>query len=597
MEELNLNNHNGDAGRSPSLRDLLAIVFRHRRLLALSFLGIFSGSVAIALLQPNQYEAAMKILVKRERADPIVTPQANTLPVTNLAVSEEELNSEVELLKGGEMLEKIVRTFELQAPKRRFGVGVLSAEAEPISAPRVRANIPDDKVSPSYMPQPMQVLADKLAVQTAHFQNGASEIASAQVADVMHHSPQSEYHAPAVPAASGAQSWSSVPATVKIRPTPPTADEAVRIANAVRTLDKKLKVEVLKKTDLIEVTYESENPQVAAQVLWKLADLYLEKHVAVHRPPGAFDFFQKETGRYRQSLTDAEAQLLDFTQDSGVISAALEKEVALQKLAEFEATLKQTQAAIADTQERIGVLQQVAASTPSRVVSQVRESDDGMLLAQLRSNLMMLQEKRAELLGKFQPGYRAVQEVDAQINEARAALAEAEKSKLHDETTDRDATYEGVRSELARSRADLAGLQARAQAIASTVWSYQGAARALAQKEIVQSNLMRTMQEAQENYLLYLHKQEEARISDALDRGRILNVAVVEPPTPPSLPSNHRLKLILTGLILATLVSLGLVFVWERLDSTFRTPEEVSSILDIPVLASMPSNGKHLAAI
>ena len=123
-------------------------------------------------------------------------------------------------------------------------------------------------------------------------------------------------------------------------------------------------VEVVKKTNLIAVKYESPDPELAARVLTALTNLYLEKHLEVHRPPGAFDFFQQETQQYRKGLTDAEARLVDFTHGGTVVSAQLEKEVALQKLAEFDATLQQTQAAIAETQQRIRVLQEQAGLNP-----------------------------------------------------------------------------------------------------------------------------------------------------------------------------------------------------------------------------------------
>jgi capsular polysaccharide biosynthesis protein len=50
---------------------------------------------------------------------------------------------------------------------------------------------------------------------------------------------------------------------------------------------------------------------------------------------------------------------------------------------------------------------------------------------------------------------------------------------------------------------------------------------------------------------------------------------------------------VLVGLLLATLTSVGLAFVSEYLDPTFRTPDEVRSFLNIPVLATMPQNGKN----
>ena len=80
-------------------------------------------------------------------------------------------------------------------------------------------------------------------------------------------------------------------------------------------------------------------PQLASRVLHTLAALYLEKTVAVHRPPGAFEFFQTESQHYDQELQTAEAQLSKFDREKGVADPQLEKQIALQKLSEFEATL------------------------------------------------------------------------------------------------------------------------------------------------------------------------------------------------------------------------------------------------------------------
>jgi uncharacterized protein involved in exopolysaccharide biosynthesis len=503
MEELILKNPHGDLVRSPTLRDVLSTGFRHRRLMVLSFLGILSGSILAALVQPNRYEAEMKILVKPGRVDTVA--EASAQPQFAPQVSEEELNSEVELLKSKDLLEKIVLASHLQSE-----------------------------------------------------------------------SPWSKALG-ALPGYTGNR----------------TPEKDARTEKAVLALGKGLNVEVVKKTNLIAVNYESPDPKLAAQVLTELANLYLEKHVAVHRPPGAFDFFQKGVQQYRRGLADAEARLVEFTHGSAVVSAGLEKEVALQKVAEFGTTLKQTESAIAETEQRIRILQEQAASTPNRMITVVRNADDSMLLSQLRSNLLTLELKRTELLEKFEPRYRPVQEVEAQIAQTRAALASAEKTQLHEETTDRDPTHEWVREELEKANADLAGLQARAKATALAVRSYQENARSLQQKEIVQDDLVRTVKAAEESYLLYVRKEEEERMSDALDRGRILNVVVAEAATVPLLPSNHPSLTVLIGLLLAIFTSVGLAFVSEYLDPTFRTPDELSSFLNIPVLASMPHEGEN----
>jgi uncharacterized protein involved in exopolysaccharide biosynthesis len=492
---------------APTLRDLLMVAFRHRQLMVLSFLGILLGAVLAGLLLPKQYEARMEILVKRERADPVVTSESNPQLQVAANVTEEELNSEVELLKSRDLLEKVVLACGL------------------------------------YVPKAHSLWASLLPVSEAKDPAGSA-----------------------------------------------SKDEG--IPRAVRTLEKKLRAEPVKKTNLIAVTYVSPDPQLAAQVLAKLAELYLEKHIAVHRPPGAFDFFKQETQQYRVELASTEARLAAFGRESGVVSADLEKEVTLRKLHDFESDLQVTEATIKETEQRIRALEKQAASMPPRMTTQVHASDNPQLMQQLKSTLLNLELKRTELLTRFDPSYRLVQEVETEIAQTRAAISEAEKTPLRDEVTDRDPTYEWVRSEQAKARADLESLRARAAATAHIVRAYQEAAGQLDQQGMVQQDLTRAVKASEENYLLYLRKQEEARIADALDSQRIVNVAIAEAATVPPLPVHSTGFFVLLGGLLATLVSVASTFVADYFDPRLRTADEVEAVLNTPVLAAIPRNGK-----
>ena len=70
----NLNGHTGEGAHYFTLHDFLAIGFRRRQLIVTTFLGILVLGVLVALLLPTQYESQMKILVRRERADSMVSP-------------------------------------------------------------------------------------------------------------------------------------------------------------------------------------------------------------------------------------------------------------------------------------------------------------------------------------------------------------------------------------------------------------------------------------------------------------------------------------------------------------------------------------------
>jgi uncharacterized protein involved in exopolysaccharide biosynthesis len=485
------------------LRDLLAVGLRHRRLVAFSFLGLSAGVLLSLLLSPPRYRATSKILVKRERADMVVTadPTGAQQPAP-AAVSETDLNSEIELMKSQDLLEKVVTTCGL-------------------------ANLSHGSGWTAWF----------------HFSNAAEKNQKALTA-------------------------------------------------AVRDLQKSMDEVLLPKTSLISVTYEDSDPQRSAHVLDTFVNAYMEKHLAVHRPAGTLAFFREQTKQYGEGLKAAESRLSEFSQEQGTVSPAQQKVSTLQKLAEFQANLKETQAAIAETKQRIHTLERQASTVPSRLTTQVRTADNPQLIEQLKSTLLNLQLKRTELLQKFDPSYRLVQEVDTEIKQTQSAIDSAGSSKVLDETTDSNPTYQWVDSELAKAQSQLSSEQARAEAMSRSVQAYEQQASQLDQQEVVQEGLLREKSAEEANYLLYMRKQEEARISDALDESRIINVALVEPVTVPAVPSRSRPLVLLLGLLAAMVVSLGVAVVAEYLDPSIRTSEDIQEFLDVPVLASV-SNARQ----
>lgn len=494
VEEKVLEFENRNAASAISLRDLAAPLFRHRSLVGVSFVGILLGSALAAFLLPKQYQAEMKILVRRERVDPVVTADKTAVIEPHPEVTEEELQSEVELLKSRDLLEQVVRTCGLSPNKEQ-----------------------------------------------------------AAVAD---------------------------------------HDTQVSLAHAVRDLEATLQAEPIKKTNLITASYRSRDPALAARVLNTLAGFYLEKHVAVHRLPGAFDFFQQQTERSRNDLAASEAHLTEFDQEAGMVSPELEKEIVLRKTSDFDADLQRTRADIAETTQSIRALEsQMAAATP-RITTQERTSENPGLITQLKSTLLTLELKRTDLLGKFAPDYPPVVQVEQEIEQTQAAIANADTAQTHEQTTDRDPTYAWLHAELAKNRTQLTALQARAEALAPVVEAYRAKARTLEVKGTTQQDLVRATKAAEEDYLLYQQKQEEARISDALDRNRIVNVAIAEAATVPALPVRSPWSILLAGCALAVLMSVGSAFGADYLDPTFRVPHELHNALQLPVLGAIPREGR-----
>jgi uncharacterized protein involved in exopolysaccharide biosynthesis len=344
----------------------------------------------------------------------------------------------------------------------------------------------------------------------------------------------------------------------------------------------------VRRSNVISVNYVTTDPHKAVEVLNALAAAYLEKHMEAHRSSGESDFFDQQAKQYKDGMNAAQEKLVDFTNGTGVVSAELQRDAALRQASDFDATAHQAHAAVIETEERIRALQGQLKTMAPRITTVVRTSDNAQLLEHLKSTLLALQLKRTELLTKYEPTYRLVQEVDQEIADTNNAINAEQAKPLRDETTDEDPNYLSVKTELTKAQADLDGLKARATAAASIAEQYRKSAQTLDQDGLVQQDLMRTAKTQAENYLLYAHKREEARISDALDRRRILNVAIAEQPIAPAFPNRSRVNFALLVLLLTGTFSLTTAFVVDFLDPSFRTPDELAFYLGTPVLASLP---------
>jgi len=470
-----------------TLRDVVAMGFRRRRAALLCFFGVLAGAIAYAVFTP-EYRAQTKILVRRQRVDPVVTAEQSPPVTIQSDVAEEEMNSEVELIRSDDVLRKVVIQCGL-----------------------------DDSIKPGWLRR---------------------------------RTPQQ------------------------------------RIELALNNLRNHLVIEALPKTSIIRVQYTAKSPTLVAQVLQSLNAVYLEASREMRRPAGQLAFFDQQTKNASQQLQAAEDKLKSFPKQGGVANPALARDYTLQKLNEFNYNLGQTKQSIAETENRIASLEQLAKSTPARLTTQMREAEAGQVLQQMKSTLLTLELKRSDMASKYQPDYPPLKELEREIESTKSAIAG--ERPLGDVTTDQNPAYVWIQGELAKAKADLRGFQAKAAETDSIIRQTMDSARQLDADSIEQQDLLRAAKTAEENYLLYSRKREEARIGEALDQNKILNLVVAEQPVVPSYPAQSPWMLGLFGTMLACAVTAGMVFTLEYMDPSFRTPSEVRAVLNVPLLAAVP---------
>jgi uncharacterized protein involved in exopolysaccharide biosynthesis len=211
----------------------------------------------------------------------------------------------------------------------------------------------------------------------------------------------------------------------------------------------------------------------------------------------------------------------------------------------------------------------------------------------MKQTLSTLELKRTEMLGRYAPTYRPIQDLDAQIAELQGSIAKEMNSPVHDETKQANPVYQWAQQELAKTEADVGMMRTRAAAATSISAQYQGKAQGLNQQSVMQQDLLRDEKTQEENYLLYLHKREEARSSEALDRGGIVNVVIAQHPVTPTFPARTPQYAVLMTLLICITCGVSSAFVADLMVPSFRTADEVVRYLNAPVLACLPKGGAY----
>jgi succinoglycan biosynthesis transport protein ExoP len=94
---------------------ILNMLFRAKRLILITFALVLVCVLAFVAFRRPKYEAQMSFLVRNERADPLVSADPHPNTIQHGEVTEEDINSEVELLSSTQLLQEVVRACGLAA--------------------------------------------------------------------------------------------------------------------------------------------------------------------------------------------------------------------------------------------------------------------------------------------------------------------------------------------------------------------------------------------------------------------------------------------------------------------------------------------------
>ena len=356
--------------------------------------------------------------------------------------------------------------------------------------------------------------------------------------------------------------------------------------------------------DAFRVSYVATKPNVAKEVVERLASLFIEENTRERegQAEGTNKFLESQMEDARRRLIEREGQLADYqrahlnelpTQRNFNLQAQQSAEIQLQSLMESLSV---------DRDRRLVAERLIAdASAPipeGRSSTAATGADDGksaenrtaeqLAAAQTKLREMQLRLRpehpdvigQKKLVGELETKMRGEAAVDRQPAPAPAPT-------LSPAAAARERRVAELKLELANLNKKMQGKEDTEKRLRSEIASFQARIQAAPLRDAELSEMTRDYETIKGMYQSLLQKNEDSKLAANLERRQIgEQFKIIEPAKIPEKPfSPNRPRIATIGAVLGLALGLGLAALLEFLDTTMRSERDVLAALGIPVLA------------
>src|SRR5262245_25216266 len=296
---------------------------------------------------------------------------------------------------------------------------------------------------------------------------------------------------------------------------------------------------------------------------------YVEHHAKMQQISQAQDFFNQQSELLRQKLANSESELQKARERAGT-RAGQQSEVHA-RLNEFNAELSRARIARVEQEKRMAFLEQTFAGKGGRVAT---------------PELVDLEAKRADLLGKYKPNSERIRAIDSQIERLRKAIAGYDAFTTGPSA---DGSAGATGTDLVSGRAALAALQGREAALAKATDEYQKQAEFLDNRSFDLARLERQVKLDEETYLSYVRSAEQSRLTNAVEQSKLLRLRIIEEaPLPLQSIAPKKGRIMAFAFFGGLLLSIGLGLARDHIDTTVKSSADVRRYANLETLVTLP---------
>lgn len=343
-------------------------------------------------------------------------------------------------------------------------------------------------------------------------------------------------------------------------------NEGMPLAPAVGAFRSRLTVEPVGGSRLVNLHFRAYEPRVAMDVANAIAQTYIEQALEFRYTTSseATGWLGERVAEQRKKVEAAERALQQYREKERLVNLEERQSLVDQKLSALAAS------AIGARTERINkeTLYNQMRSLPSSQLETFPVILSSPLVQSLRERISELQREREKLAENFGEKHPDMVRL---ANEIRTT-----ESKLHAEAQN---TVRSIESDYRTAAQQEANLQANLEVTKQEALD-------LNRKGIEYNVLKREVEANQQLFRELVSRSKETGLESEL---RATNIRVVEKAQMPGGPIIPRkMRNYQMGLFIGLLLGIGLAILFEHLDNTFRTPEDVKLTLGLPFLGMVP---------
>src|SRR3984885_269374 len=333
-----------------------------------------------------------------------------------------------------------------------------------------------------------------------------------------------------------------------------------------------LSVKRVPNSRLIEVQFDSGDPQLAARIANGHVQGYIEqnfrsKYDAITQASG---FLSQELEALRIKVEKSEDARVAYERQNQIWQLDEKQNITTQTLGDLNKAVTEAQTSVASSE----ALYRMAVSGNVDLLPEVRNSP---VIQDLTRRKAALEDSYTEALEQYGPNYPKVLRIAEQKKEVEESLTRAQNIMVGSIEEDYKTAHQHL--ELLQEALDRQKTEANDLA-----------------EKLVEFHILE--HDAESNKQLYdglLQKLKEAGITAGL---RTSNIRVVDPALVPTAPAGpQKARNIVLSVLVGLVGGIGLALFREYLDNTVKSPDDIESLVGLPSLAVVPaqpsSNGHH----